>query len=75
MAKRCNMTKLHDTSCSYEEPLWGASVKVHLFRCSRDVEILRVQQMAVNFTALCQIVAYILKVVFSMTISRSKYDF
>ena len=69
------MTKLNQISCRYGEPLWGASIKVHHFRCSRDVEILRVQQMAVNFTAFCQIVAYILKVVFSMTISRNKYDF
>ena len=69
MAKRCDMTKLHDTSSSYREPLWGASVKVHLFRCIRDVEILRIHQIAVNFTFFCLIADYILKVVISKIFS------
>ena len=52
-----------------------SKIKVHYFHCSKAVEVWRVEQMAVNFTAFCQIVAYILKVVFSMTISCNKYDF
>ena len=56
-------------------PIDVPKIKVHHFRCSKAVEIWRVQQMAVNFTAFCQIVAFILKVVFSITISHRKYDF
>ena len=70
MAKRCNMTKLHETSCSYGEPLWGASVKVHLFLCGRDIEISREHLITVNFTFFCLMAEYILKVVISATFSR-----
>ena len=56
-------------------PIDVSKFKVHHFRCSKALEILKVQQIAVNLTAFCQIVAYILKVVFSIRISRRKYNF
>ena len=63
------MAKLHDTSCSHGEPLWGASVKVHLFCCNRDVKILRIHRIALNFTSFCLIGDYILKVIISKIFS------
>ena len=56
-------------------PIDVPKIRVQHIHCSRDVEICRVQQMVVNFTSFCRIVAYILKVVLSMTISCRKYDF
>ena len=70
--QRANMTKLYQISCSYQGPLQGASVKVHHFRCSRDLEISSVHKTMVNFTSFCWITAYILKVVCATKISSRK---
>ena len=69
------MTTLHQISCSYWAPLWGASVKVHCFRYSRDIEISRVHQTVVNFTFFCWIADLFLKVIFPTTISNRKCNF
>ena len=69
------MTKLNQISCRYGEPLWGASIKVHHLRCSRDVDTSWVQGIAVNLTSFCWIGAYILKVVFPKTNDGRKCNF
>ena len=60
------MTRLHQVSCSYREPLWGARIKLHHIRSSRVVEISDI---------ILLIAAYILKVVFPTTFSSRKCNF